>query len=165
LPILLENLSLEKNNTWQFYLPVLLGALLMTFPLIFYAEKRRNLKNLLAFNVVLLVASEWGIFYLFNSSLLGIGVSLGLFFIAFNFLEASLPSLVAKQCSKEAKGTAMGIFSSAQFLGLFLGGFIGGFLDGFYGIMAVCMFCVILGFIWLLMILGFKRGVKKWQEV
>ncbi len=53
-----------------------------------------------------------------------------LFFGAFNFLEAMLPATVTRVAPADMKGTAMGLFSSAQFLGAFCGGLIGGILLG-----------------------------------
>jgi MFS family permease len=47
-------------------------------------------------------------------------------FTVFNLLEAVLPSLVSKAAGAGAKGTAMGVFASAQFFGAFLGGVLGG---------------------------------------
>ena len=41
-----------------------------------------------------------------------------------------MPSLVAKIAPADAKGTAMGLFSSAQFLGAFTGGVLGGWMLG-----------------------------------
>jgi MFS family permease len=49
-----------------------------------------------------------------------------LFFSGFNFLEASMPSLVAKIAPADMKGSAMGLFSASQFLGAFSGGLLGG---------------------------------------
>jgi len=48
------------------------------------------------------------------------------FFTGFNTLEALLPSLVSERAPGARRGTAMGVFSTAQFLGTFLGGWLGG---------------------------------------
>ena len=77
-------------------------------------------------------------------------LSLWLFFTAFNSLEATLPSWVSKFAPPGCKGTALGMYSSAQFLGLFLGGLVGGWLDGYYGMVAVLLFCIILTAVWLI---------------
>lgn len=158
LPLLLETLGLAKENTGKFYFFILLGSLVGAAPLIYYADKKvadkqNNFKKCFLFSVCLLIFSELGVFYACHSWLLGVGISLVVFFTAFNFLEASLPSLVSRRCEPSVKGTALGIFSSAQFLGLFLGGFLGGILDQHYGIVAVFGFCVILAVVWLWLIL------------
>ncbi len=52
--------------------------------------------------------------------------ALVIFFSGFNVMEASLPSLITKAAPPDAKGTATGIYSSSQFLGIFVGGVVGG---------------------------------------
>ncbi len=53
-----------------------------------------------------------------------------LFFLAFNLMEALLPSLISKESPAGYKGTAMGIYSTSQFLGVAIGGSLGGWVDG-----------------------------------
>lgn len=53
-----------------------------------------------------------------------------LFFPAFNLMEALLPSLISKESPAGYKGTAMGIYSTSQFLGVAIGGSLGGWVDG-----------------------------------
>ncbi|MCK7492478.1 MAG: MFS transporter [Comamonadaceae bacterium] len=64
----------------------------------------------------------------FLDNFTGVVATLFLFFLAFNLLEATLPSLVSKIAPAGSKGTAIGVYNSFQFLGLFLGGVLGGFL-------------------------------------
>jgi len=71
------------------------------------------------------------------------------FFTAFNLLEASLPSLISRIAPAEAKGTALGIYSSSQFFGIFVGGVLGGWLQGIWGLAGVFGLCVILAVLWL----------------
>ena len=54
--------------------------------------------------------------------------ALDVFFAAFNLLEAMLPSLVSKYAPRDARGAAIGVNSSAQFLGAFAGAAAGGWL-------------------------------------
>jgi MFS family permease len=79
----------------------------------------------------------------------GVVAALFLYFVAFNILEASLPSLVSKIAPPEAKGTAMGVYNTAQALGLFFGGAAGGWLAQHHGHGAVFVFCAILMATWL----------------
>ena len=55
-------------------------------------------------------------------------IALLVFFVGFNYLEATLPALVSKVAPVEKRGAAMGIYSSSQFLGIFAGGSVGGLL-------------------------------------
>ena len=76
--------------------------------------------------------------------------------VAFNLLEAMLPSLISKTAPLTAKGTAMGVYSSVQFLGAFVGASAGGFLMQYYGGNAVLIFAVVLLILWLLVASGMK---------
>ena len=49
-----------------------------------------------------------------------------LFFFAFNLLEATLPSLLAKLAPVGDRGTATGLYATIQFFGAFVGGLLGG---------------------------------------
>jgi len=161
IPIAIQALGFEKNTTWQFYTPVFLCALLATALSVLIIEQKKWVKYGIAVSILALAFSEVGILYFFNH-LVGLACSMWLFFTAFNTLEASLPSLIAKAAPIGCKGTALGIYSSAQFLGLFIGGVIGGWLDSYYGMMAILLFCVTLASVWLLWVLQqvFKlRGV------
>jgi MFS family permease len=72
------------------------------------------------------------------------------FFTGFNLLEATLPSLIAKMAPPDAKGTAMGVYSSSQFLGAFAGGALGGLLHGRVGLQGVFAFATLGALAWLL---------------
>ena len=75
-------------------------------------------------------------------SLTLLGVGLVLFFAGFTALETILPALVSIFAPLSLRGTAMGIFSSAQFLGVFTGGVLGGSalqLGGTLGLVAVLL--------------------------
>ena len=75
--------------------------------------------------------------------------ALVVFFTAFNLLEAVLPSLVSKFAPPEIKGTAVGVYSSVQFLGTFVGAAGGGLLSQWHGAAAVFGFCLVLTALWL----------------
>jgi MFS family permease len=75
------------------------------------------------------------------------------FFTAFNVLESILPSLVSRLAPADAKGTAMGVYSSSQFLGIFVGGALGGWIDSHLGLDGVVAFCVVVAGIWWLVAL------------
>jgi MFS family permease len=79
----------------------------------------------------------------------GVVAALFAYFVAFNILEASLPSLVSKIAPPEAKGTAMGVYNTSQALGLFFGGAAGGWLAQHHGFGMVFAFGAGLMAIWL----------------
>jgi MFS family permease len=100
--------------------------------------------------ILLLVLAELGLLSL-QGSIAGLALSLLLFFVAFNLLEASLPSLIAKQSPTDRKGTAMGVYSSSQFLGIFVGGALGGFLYGHWMANGVFLFGAGILLLWLVL--------------
>ncbi|MCK4493883.1 MAG: MFS transporter, partial [Methylococcales bacterium] len=78
---------------------------------------------------------------------------LWLFFCGFNLLEATLPSLISKTAPADLKGTAMGAYSSSQFMGAFVGGVTGGWLYGEYGAEVVFIFTAVAASSWVFMAL------------
>ena len=148
LPVILrDQLGFDLEHHWQLYLPVLFFAVLTMVPFIILAEKKRKLKQVLIGAIIVLSISQLGL-PLVTNSLVGFAIMLWLFFSAFNLLEASMPSLVAKMAPAAHKGTAMGAYSTSQFLGVFLGGLTGGTLSEFYGINGVASFNVMLLIVW-----------------
>ena len=145
--VLRDRLGFELEQHWQLYLPVLFFAVLAMVPFIILAEKKRKIKQVLIGAIIVLAISQLGL-PLFTNSLVGFAIMLWLFFSAFNLLEASMPSLVAKMAPAAHKGTAMGAYSTSQFLGVFLGGLTGGTLSEFYGLSGVAMFNVALLVVW-----------------
>lgn len=107
------------------YFGVMVSAVLVMIPLVMLAEAKGKMKPVFLFSVLLLAISQL-LFYVNGHTFLGIVIALVVFFIAFNVLESVLPSLVSKTAPIQAKGTAMGVYSSAQFFGAFVGGALGG---------------------------------------
>ncbi|AHE99217.1 MFS transporter [Thioalkalivibrio paradoxus] len=136
LPLTLVNrLGLEPAQHYLVYLPVLLLGFALMIPAVIRAERQRALKPALVGAIVVLIAVQ--VLLPFSAHWVTLGLALVLFFAAFNLLEAALPSLVAKTAPVAAKGTAMGVFSSCQFLGIFAGGLLGGVLLSHGGSAAV----------------------------
>ncbi len=154
--VLQENLKLLQADHWQIYLPVLLGSMVLLVPFIIYAERKRKLKQVFSGAILCLGLAIYGMWN-FSNSMVGIVMMLLLFFTAFNLLEASLPSLVSKMAPVTRKGTAMGVYSSAQFLGIFIGGLLAGKLSELYGYESI--FIMNMGFIaiWFMLAISMKQ--------
>ncbi len=135
-PLALRDAGLSSDRHWEVYLPVLLLSMVAIVPFIVIAEKHRRLKAVFLGAIATLVLTEFGLLQL-HDSVLEIAALMLVFFSAFNLLEATLPSLIAKMAPPDAKGTAMGIYSSSQFLGAFVGGALGGWLRGLLGLKGV----------------------------
>ncbi|KGM08069.1 putative transport protein [Methylophaga thiooxydans] len=153
LPLALQNgAGLDKSQHALIYLPILLVAFITMVPFIIIAEKKRKMKAVFIGAIATLGIAELG-WALMPNSLVAILFSLWLFFTAFNILEASLPSLMSKLSPLENKGTAMGIYSSAQFIGAFIGGALGGSLYTSFGLEGIFGASAILIVFWLILIL------------
>ncbi|CAK0771323.1 Inner membrane transport protein YajR [Gammaproteobacteria bacterium] len=131
-PLLLREVGLPSEAHWQVYLPVLLLSVLGMAPFILVSEKYRRIKEVFLTATALLGIAQITLF-LSHGDWVTLVIGLWLYFLGFNILEASLPSLVSKFVDPEAKGTAMGFYSTAQFLGAFAGGLMGGLLQGHFG--------------------------------
>lgn len=121
-------LNLGVSQQGYVYLPLLLLGFIIAVPLIIIAEKRRQMRQIFLASLALLVI---GLAILAVGSHIGILLLVGLaiYYIGFNSLEATIPSWISKRAPVANKATAMGINSSAQFLGAFAGGAIGGILS------------------------------------
>ena len=150
-----ETSGMSENQHWQVYLPVLIASFMLMVPAIIYAEKRAKLKPVFIGAVALMLLAQIA-FALSIHVFWGIVASLFVYFVAFNILEASLPSLISKMAPAASKGTAMGVHSTAQSLGMFLGAVMGGYLSHKIGYAAVFMFCALLMGIWFLLAFGMK---------
>ena len=142
-------LNLPVRDQWFVYLPVLLVSVAVMLPAIVVAEKYRRMKGVFVSAVAALGASQL-MLYFGAGNLFVLLAALVVFFSAFNVMEASLPSLITKAAPAEAKGTAMGLYSSAQFLGIFVGGIIGGFAHQHGGDGGVFVLTTALALAWLL---------------
>ena len=76
--------------------------------------------------------------------------ALVVFLSAFDVMEASLPSLITKVAPPDTKGTAMGVYSSLQFLGIFVGGVVGGWAHQHGGSAGVFALTAAIALVWLL---------------
>jgi len=144
------------HDQWIVYLPVLLVSVAVMVPAIIVAEKYRRMKGVFVSAVAALVASQIMLFY-GSGNVFALFAALIVFFSAFNVMEASLPSLITKVAPPDVKGTAMGVYSSLQFLGIFIGGIIGGVAHQHGGSAGVFALTTALAVIWLIAAAGMAQ--------
>ncbi len=154
-PFVLEKDGLALSHHWQVYLPVMLVAFALMVPPIIIAEKKAKMKQVFIGAVALAALAQLSLLLL-HGSIWGVAIALLVFFTSFNVLEATLPSLISKIAPLSAKGTAMGVYSSVQFLGAFFGAAVGGFILQHWGGDAVFGFAIVLLLLWLLVASGMK---------
>jgi MFS family permease len=149
MPALLHaTLDVPVHDQWFVYLPVLVISVAAMVPAIIVAEKYRRMKGVFVGAVAALVVSQI-MLYLGAGNLFVLLAALVVFFSAFNVMEASLPSLITKAAPPDAKGTAMGLYSSSQFLGIFVGGVVGGLVNQHAGSAGVFALTAAIALVWL----------------
>ena len=148
LPFAMTQLGLEKIQHWKVYLPSTIAGLVIMIPLIIIGETRNKLKQVFILGIACIAAAQIGLLFGMHSIWL-ITAYLVVYFIGFNVLEASLPSMVSKIAPSDLKGTAMGVYNTMQSVGLFVGGASGGWLFQQYGFAGVFTFCSVLMLLWL----------------
>ena len=154
-PFVLERDGLNVSQHWKIYLPVMLVAFALMVPPIIIAESKGKMKQVFMGAVALAMCAQIMLMFV-QSSLWGVAAALLIFFTAFNVLEATLPSMISKIAPLAAKGTAMGVYSSVQFLGAFFGASVGGALMQFVGGDAVFVFAIVLLLVWLVVVSGME---------
>lgn len=149
LPGQLEAAGFAAAEHWKIYLVTMLVSFVSVVPFIIYAEVKRRMKRVFILCISLLLIAEivlWGSGNSFWELVIGVQI----FFLAFNLMEALLPSLISKESPAGYKGTAMGIYSTSQFLGVAIGGSLGGWVDGLFDSQTVFLAGALLATVWLL---------------
>ncbi|MAG54310.1 MFS transporter [Vreelandella lionensis] len=147
IPFRLLNAGVAVEYHGLAYLGIMALSFVAMVPLVIIAEKRQRMRLMCLLAIGAIAASL---------ASLGLSLSQGhwlfvwlfVFFTGFNLLEATLPSMLSKLAPAGAKGTAMGVYSTSQFLGAFLGGTLGGLLANTWGLNAVFIGCAVLALAW-----------------
>ena len=158
-PLALEKtLGIPGSAHWKVWLPMLLLSIIPVFPLFRIVERRQLAKPFFIAAVsalavaLVLAAGTW-------HSGVGLIAALFLYFLGFNYLEGALPSMISRRVPPERKGAALGVYSSAQFLGGFAGGSLGGITLGQYGVSGVYAMAGAMAAIWLIMANDLATGI------
>ncbi len=149
----MSGLALEQH--WQLYLPALLGSFFLMVPFMIFAMKKQKEKQMFS-SMVLLLASALLLLWILPLGFWTLVVLIIMFFTAFNYLEATMPSILSRIAPAGVKGTSMGIYSSSQFLGAFAGGVIGGTIATKFGEQSIFLVMAILTIGWFFGTLGMK---------
>ena len=129
IPMIMVQHGFERAEMWKIYLPMMLaGAVAMVLAAIF-AEVKNRFREVMLFGIVLLLTSLvfMGLGQEQNR-LIWFVAALYFFFMGFNVFEPIFPSLVTRSTTSETKGTAMGVYNFAQFIGHFVGATVAGAL-------------------------------------
>ncbi len=164
--LLVERGGLAVGDHWKVYLPVVLASFVLMIPPLLVAERRGRSRRLFLGSIGLLFAAQvwltgWA------TGLGSIVVGLLAFFVGFNLLEASIPSLVTRVAPARARATALGVYNTTQALGLFAGGALGGAAAARFGASGVFALCAALMVVWAAVAAGMKvpkAGMGKLME-
>ena len=169
LPIVLrDRAGIDAADHWKVYVGVLLASIVFTVPLIVLADRKNRSRAVMLLGIVLLCAALAGLAATVVSTPAPAGTAAGtgsvvliacmvVYFTGFNTLEASLPAMVSRAAPMRARGAALGVYSTSQYLGAFAGGLIGGWLLGAGGERAVLAACAGLCIGWLLIATGLRQ--------
>ncbi|WP_075180465.1 MFS transporter [Pantoea sp. 1.19] len=150
LPGQLEQAGMAAEQQWKVWLTTMLISFVAVLPFIILAEVKRKMKPVFIGCVALLLIAEivlWGA----GNSFWTLAIGVQLFFLGFNLMEAILPSLVSKESPAGYKGTAMGVYSTSQFIGVALGGSLGGWVLQHFDAQSVFLLGSIVAMLWLLL--------------
>jgi MFS family permease len=158
MPLLLEQVGiLQASHAWV-YLSVMLSSFVVMVPLMIIGEKKRLVKCIVQLAIGLLAVTML-VMAIAYQHVYGLLACLFLFFVAFNYLEANLPSLLTKTLPADSKGAGSGVFATCQFLGAALGGIVGGALYAHVGLVALLLSAFVLLVIWLVAIRKMRAQV------
>ncbi len=150
LPALLVQAGLAKPDHWQVYLPAVVASLLVMGGVLFPMERRGRLRAAFLMSIGLILAVQLGMWVAAGAApgLWTLGALLFVFFIGFNMLEASQPSLVSRLAPAHARGAALGVYNTLQSVGFFVGGAVGGWLVRAHGAQGLFLACALATLVW-----------------
>lgn len=154
-PLLVER-GLPLAEHWKIYLPAVLVSFALMMPPIMLAERRGRMRTLLLAASALMIAVQIGLLWL-APSVAALAFWLLAFFVAFNILEASLPSLTSRLAPPSAKGLALGIYNTTQSVGLAVGAALGGWFAQHFGKPSVFAFAAAVMALWFALALGMRE--------
>ena len=154
IPVMLNNIGYPIKYHWQIYLPVFVLSILAIVPMILLSSKKQMLKTFFLGSIILLILVQY-LFINWSDSKQNIMIILLIYFVGFNFLEATLPSLISRLSPKNLKGLVLGAYNTSQSLGIFMGGILGGFIASRYGNQAIFIVSALFLLIWLFTMIKF----------
>jgi MFS family permease len=156
LPLILVERGLLPDHLGWLYGPVMILAFVGMTPMMMFSEKRKAHIPYLKLSAALMVVA---LGTLASIDLLWLSaLALWLFFVGFIFVEATLPSLLSRKVDASVRGTAMGVFATAQFLGAALGGVAGGYVFTRAGFLGVAILGVVANILWSGMLMTLKSS-------
>jgi MFS family permease len=160
--MLVNQFGFELEYHWRIYVPSMLGSVILVFPLLrrITAKKHEQRAMPIAFLVLGLAMGLMSI----GQSLAAMMLFALAFFLAFNLLEAAMPSVVSQLSGTAGRGRKMGLYTTFQFLGAFAGGLSGGWLLGSSGAVVTLSVAGLFCTTWAVAMLLWLRSTDKEQK-
>ncbi len=155
LPKQFVNSGLALEQHWQLYLPALLGSFFLMVPFMIAGIKKQKETQMFS-SMVLLLALALFLLWMLPLGFWTLVLLIVMFFTAFNYLEATMPSILSRLAPAGVKGSVMGIYSSSQFLGAFAGGVVGGAIATRFDEQVIFLAMALLCVLWFIGTLGMQ---------
>lgn len=157
IPIEFKKINFSLNQQWKIYFLIILFSFFTILVYFKYIEKKINIKKILIGCIIFIIISNiflWkGTYFNHFGSLI---IGLQLFFCVFNLLSIILPTLISKISKKNYKGTAIGIYTTTQFLGMAIGGAIGGIILHYFSIEKIFLLSIMISILWIKLAFSLK---------
>jgi len=160
--MLVSQFGFELEYHWRIYVPSMLGSIILVFPLLRRISARKQEKRAMPL-AFLVLGGALGLMSL-GDSLAAMMVFALVFFLAFNLLEAAMPSVVSQSTGSTGRGRKMGLYTTFQFLGAFTGGLGGGWLLGYSGDVVTLSVAGLLCSLWAVAMLLWLRSIDNKQQ-
>ena len=160
--MLVSQFGFELEYHWRIYVPSMMGSIVLVFPLLRRIAVRKQERSAMPL-AFLALGGALGLMSL-GGSLAAMMIFALVFFLAFNLLEAAMPSMVSQLTGSSGRGQKMGLYTTFQFLGAFLGGLGGGWLLGFSGDVVTLSVAGLLCVLWAVAMLMWLRSVDNKQQ-
>lgn len=155
LPLMLVEQGVTAGQLGWIYAPVMIVSFIAMVPMMMRSEKQNAQLGYLVASVAMLIVA---LVLLATQWVIGLSIfALWLFFVGFNFIEATLPSLLSRRIDEQVRGTAMGFFATGQFVGAAVGGIAGGYAFMHFGFVGVVVAAIVAQIIWSGMLIQLAR--------
>lgn len=154
-PLIFEQTGvIETSEHALYYLGLLVISLVLMTPLMWMSDRMNDVRPILVTTVALFLLA----FFILSATSAYLIVLFGMviFFVCFNLLEVVLPAQVGRLSAAGTRGTAMGVYTTCQFLGIFAGGVGSGLILQLGDIRAVMYADMALVFLWLLICVSLR---------
>lgn len=145
--VMRDDLGIPSAEHWKVYLGVFVASIVGTVPLVLRTDRGATAGPLFIWSILLLGLAQ-ALLGADHVHLWTVLAAMTLFFAVFNYLEARLPALLTLVAGTTERGAALGVFATAQFLGVAAGGFVGGRLLQVFGIPGVFWGSAVMAVFW-----------------